>query len=73
MSGARRTGARPDLRLARERGFIVLPVRQSGAVQATGRVLRYDPAMPNEQRVPLVLAAIRPSGAQAGKAHRTEN
>lgn len=49
-----------DLRLAVRRGYLLLPIRGTDAVETQGRVLRYDPAIPPEIRRPLVLEATRP-------------
>lgn len=52
-----------DLRVAIERGFVVLPVRGSGGVDLVGRVLRYDPTLAREVRCRLVMAALEKKAA----------
>lgn len=48
-----------DLKLAIRKGIIILPVRESATVELRGNVLRYDPAIPSEDRCRRVLGALR--------------
>lgn len=50
---------RADLRLAIRKGFFVVAIEGLGQVEVRGRFIRYDPAIPVEQRARAVLGATR--------------